>query len=241
MIKLTQLLKEITVSPPKTYYAVINHYYKPFYIITHSKKLMIDTLNKAFKELTGENYIPYELDDLDEERKGHNYYISDDWATVTDDKTEFNHEMNLHNPLPQKYQSPTNVNEIKVLTPYQHILELYINTQDANNVYDPTDRVKVASYLNKLKTPPKVGTVKELASALKEIDDTINKLTGDSEDTFDEEVMPQLEEIASNNPGLKNIIDKVLDELKVLFGREDNNSDEDDDDEFGWNTDYDEY
>lgn len=124
--------------------------------------------------------------------------------------------------------------------PYQHILKLYINTQDANNVYDPADRVKVALYLNKLKTPPKVGTVKELASALKEIDDTINKLIDYPEDTFDEEVMPQLEQIASDNPDLKNIVDEVLDELKVLFGREDNDSDEEDDydyDEFGHNTD----
>jgi hypothetical protein len=111
-------IKEIQVSPPKTYYAVINHRqinhrHEPFHIITHSKELMINTLNKAYKELTGENYIPYRLDDLDEEARGYyETYISDDWATVTDDKTEFNYQMGLYNPPPKRYQSPTGVNEI---------------------------------------------------------------------------------------------------------------------------------
>ena len=56
-------IKEITVSPPKTYYAVINHRqinhrHEPFHIITHSKELMINTLNKAYKELTGDKPVP---------------------------------------------------------------------------------------------------------------------------------------------------------------------------------------
>lgn len=118
-------VKEIQVSPPKTYYAVINHRqinhrHEPFHIITHSKELMINTLNKAYKELTGENYIPYKLDDLDEEARGYyNTYISDDWATVTDDKTEFNYQMGLYNPPPKRYQSPTDVNEIVTRGPTQ--------------------------------------------------------------------------------------------------------------------------
>jgi hypothetical protein len=109
-------IKEVNIAPGgKTYYAVINHLREPFYIITYSSKSMLDKLNKAYKELTGENYIPYRLDDLDEEARGYyNTYISDDWATVTDDKTEFNYQMGLYNPPPKRYQSPADVNEIQI-------------------------------------------------------------------------------------------------------------------------------
>ena len=123
---------------------------------------------------------------------------------------------------------------------YQRILELYINIQDADSYFDDTHKKEVASYLNSLKPYPKVETAEELASIIKKIDDTINKLTDYPEDLFDEEVKPSLEQIASDNPNLKNAVNEVLVVLNKLYGREDN-EDEEDDDEFGWNTDYDEY
>ena len=118
-------IKEITVSPPKTYYAVINHYDTPFYIITHSPESMLSRLNKAYRELTGEDYIPYDLEDLGEEHRIMHTngmlgtYISDDWATVTDNKNEFNRYMGISSPPPQKYQSPADVNEIITRGPTQ--------------------------------------------------------------------------------------------------------------------------
>ena len=125
---------------------------------------------------------------------------------------------------------------------YQRILELYINSQDADSFFDDTHKKEVASYLNSLKPYPKVETAEELASIIKEIDDTINELTDYPEDLFDEEVKPSLEQIASDNPNLKNAVDEVLVILNKLYGREDNDNEEEyDDDEFGWNTDYDEY
>jgi hypothetical protein len=124
---------------------------------------------------------------------------------------------------------------------YQRILELYINSQDADSFFDDTHKKEVALYLNSLKSNPKVKTVEELASAIKKIDDTINELTDYPGDLFDEEVKPSLEQIVSDNPNLKNAVDEVLVVLNKLYGREDNEDDDDDDDEFGWNTDYDEY
>jgi hypothetical protein len=134
------------------------------------------------------------------------------------------------------------LNEIRILSPYQHILELYINSYDADSFFDDAHKKKVELYLNSLKPPPKVGTVEELASIIKKMDDTINELTNYPEDLFDEEVIPQLEQIASDNPDLKNAVDRTLAVLSKLYGREDNDdNDDDDDDEFGWDTDYDEY
>jgi len=132
------------------------------------------------------------------------------------------------------------LNEIRVLSPYQHILELYINSYDADSFFDDAHKKEVELYLNSLKPYPKVRTVEELASTIKKIDDTINELTDYPEDLLDEEIIPQLEQIASDNPDLKNAVDRTLVVLSKLYGREDN-GDDDEDDEFGWDTDYDEY
>jgi len=112
MIKLTDLLKEVSiVYGQTTYYAVFNYLgdYNngiPLYIITTSKKSMVDKLNKAYKELTGENYIPYDLNDMEHPFIDH--YINDDWATVTDSKKEFDRYIdlytNLHGAPPKKYE-----------------------------------------------------------------------------------------------------------------------------------------
>jgi hypothetical protein len=121
---------------------------------------------------------------------------------------------------------------------YSHIIKLYIDSQDADSFFDDTHKREVAAYLKSLKPYPVVGTVEELASTIKKIDDKINKITDYSEDLFDEEVIPTLEQIASNNPNLKNAVDEVLVVLNKIYGREDN---DEDDDEFGWDTDYDEF
>ena len=99
-------INEVRIVPSgKTYYAVFNWYREPFYIITHSPESMLNKLNKAFKELTGNRYrTPYELDDFNEERKGmYKTYISDDWSTVTDDKNVFDREMSTFDTPPKKY------------------------------------------------------------------------------------------------------------------------------------------
>ena len=135
------------------------------------------------------------------------------------------------------------VTENKEPDKYQRIIGLYIDSLDDEYIagfYDVTHREEVAKYLKTFKPYPKVGTVEELASTIKEIDDKINEITDYPEDLFDEEVIPRLEQIASNNPNLKNTVDEVLVVLNKLYGREDNNED-DEDDEFGWKTDYDEF
>jgi hypothetical protein len=139
-----------------------------------------------------------------------------------------------------QYQEKLNETQTSSPNECQRIIELYIDDQDADSFFDDTHKREVAAYLKSLKPYPKVRTVEELASTIKEIDDKINEITDYPEDLFDEEVIPRLEEIASNNPNLKNTVDEVLVVLNKLYGREDNNED-DEDDEFGWKTDYDEF
>ena len=134
---------------------------------------------------------------------------------------------------------------------YQHILKLYIDVQDPDGYFDDNHKKEIALYLNSLKSSyPKVKTAEELASAIKEIDDTVNKISGYPDDLFDEEVIPSLEQVVSNNPELKNAVDETLVVLNKLYGRDDDDDDEDeynydefghyDNPEQGWNTD-DEY
>jgi hypothetical protein len=142
-----------------------------------------------------------------------------------------------------QYQEKLNETQTPSPNECQRIIELYIDSHDAEYVagfFDDTHKREVAAYLKSLKPYPKVRTVEELASTIKEIDDKINEITDYPEDLFDEEVIPTLEQIASNNPNLKNTVDEVLVVLNKLYGREDNNED-DEDDEFGWKTDYDEF
>ena len=116
---------------------------------------------------------------------------------------------------------------------YQRIIGLYIDSLDDEYVagfYDVTHREEVAKYLKTLKPYPKVGTVEELASTIKEIDDKINEITDYSDDHYDEEVKPRLDQIASDDSNLKNTVDEVVVVLNKLYGREDD--DKDDYDEF---------
>ena len=87
---------------PKKYYAVFNilgefNNGTPFYVITDTKEQMVDTLNKAFKEITkttwkGKYVEPYSIEDMEESARVLDNgtvldgYISDDWASVTDNK-----------------------------------------------------------------------------------------------------------------------------------------------------------
>ena len=142
-----------------------------------------------------------------------------------------------------QYQEKLNETQTPSPNECQRIIELYIDSHDAEYVdgfFDSTHKREVAAYLKSLTPYPKVRTVEELASTIKEIDDKINEITDYPEDLFDEEVIPTLEQIVSNNPNLKNTVDEVLVVLNKLYGREDNNED-DEDDEFGWKTDYDEF
>ena len=103
-------IKEVNIAPGgKTYYAYFNYTYNAdntYYIIAYSKESMINKLNKAYKELTGESYTPYNLDNLDETYRikfGIKFadgtlgaYIHDDWAWVGDNKSEFNEQIRWH-------------------------------------------------------------------------------------------------------------------------------------------------
>jgi hypothetical protein len=130
------------------------------------------------------------------------------------------------------------LNEIRVLNPnsYQRVLVRYIDHH--NKPEDWADDGGALAYLESLKSYPKVGTVEQLASAIKEIDDTLTEFAGEDPGMFfHEAVVTALEEIVSDDPSLKPAVDEVLVELRELYDEEE----DEDDDEFGWAHDYDEY
>jgi hypothetical protein len=98
-------------NPVEKYFAVINFHETPYYIITNTKEEMVSKLNKAYKELTGETYVPYSINDLDDDyRIGYqnqklDHYISDDWSTVSNNRKTFDEDMERFNPRPEKYVS----------------------------------------------------------------------------------------------------------------------------------------
>ena len=58
-------------------------------IKTNSKEELLQKLNTLYRKMTGEQYTPYSMNDLDDS----DYigsYISDDWSTVTKDEEKFN-------------------------------------------------------------------------------------------------------------------------------------------------------
>ena len=98
MQKLAGLIVENESSEHGKYYAVFNYLGEyndgvPLYLITDTKEEMIRKLNNAYKEFTGDTYVPYSMDDMEGPVSYMgtplNTYISDDWATVTYDKSEF--------------------------------------------------------------------------------------------------------------------------------------------------------
>jgi hypothetical protein len=137
------------------------------------------------------------------------------------------------------------LNEIRVLNPggYQRVLDLYIDHQ-FKTINDWGDDEEATEYIKSLKSNPRVNSVEELASAIKEIDDRLTEFAGEYPGMFFEEaVVTVLEQIVSENPYLKKAVDEVLVILRELYGDEENEDEEEDedDDEFGWAHDYDEY
>jgi len=113
------------------------------------------------------------------------------------------------------------LNEIRVFNPnsYQRILVRYIDHH--NKPEDWAGDEEALAYLKSLKPYPKVGTVEQLASAIKEIDDTLTEFAGEDPGMFfHEAVVTALEEIASDDPSLKPAVDKVLVVLRELYGEE---------------------
>lgn len=93
------------------YYAIFNYLGDrnngiPLYFVTNTKEEMVDKLNKAYREFTGETYIPYSMRDMEEQKymgKPLETYISDDWATVTKHESVFKTELkNVANHLKTK-------------------------------------------------------------------------------------------------------------------------------------------
>ena len=99
------------LNPIGNYFAVINFYETPYYIITDTKEEMIDKLNKAYKEITGETYVPYSINDLNDNDLGYlnalgqevYTYISDDWSYVSNNRKTFEDDIERFNPRPEKY------------------------------------------------------------------------------------------------------------------------------------------
>jgi hypothetical protein len=90
-----------------------------------------------------------------------------------------------------------------------------------NKPEDWADDEGALAYLKSLKSYLKVGTVEQLASAIKEIDDTLTRFAGEYPGMFFEEaVVTVLKEIAFDDPSLKSAVDKVLVVLRELYGEE---------------------
>jgi hypothetical protein len=102
MQKLAGLITENESLEHDKYYAVFNFLGEfnngvPLYLVTDTKEEMIDKLNKAYKEFTGETYVPYTMRDMEGPVSYMGTpletYISDDWATVTHNKSRFEKEL----------------------------------------------------------------------------------------------------------------------------------------------------
>ena len=79
----------------------------PLYIITDTKEKMVDKLNKIYLELTGEKQAPYSIEDMEDQiymGKKLDHYISDDWASVT------NNEQVFKNDIKHLKKTPTKIN-----------------------------------------------------------------------------------------------------------------------------------
>jgi hypothetical protein len=82
------------------------------------------------------------------------------------------------------------LNEIRVLSPggYQRVLDLYIDHQ-FKTINAWGDDEEATEYIKSLKPYPRVNSVKELASAIKEIDDTLTEFAGEHSGMFFEEAV----------------------------------------------------
>lgn len=75
------------------YYAVVNILDEPLYLVADTKEEMLSKLNQTYKDTTGETYVPYSIEDFDDENRLP-HFISDDWASVTDDLQVHNADKN---------------------------------------------------------------------------------------------------------------------------------------------------
>jgi hypothetical protein len=86
------------------YYAVFNILGElgdgyPLYFETNDKEYLVNTLNRTYKEMTGEKYVPYSLETIEPDiymGKRLSHFISDDWASVTDDEEAFKKDLSLY-------------------------------------------------------------------------------------------------------------------------------------------------
>jgi len=107
------LFKEASEVSDTMYYAVINYNNEPmYYLKTKTKEDMVNKLNSAFKDLTGTNYVPYTIEDMEDNiymGKKMDHFISDDWASVTDNvkvfEKDFKASKNYLKTPPQEYKA----------------------------------------------------------------------------------------------------------------------------------------
>jgi hypothetical protein len=110
MQKLAGIVNEYKIVHGSTYYAIFNYNGKGepnYYYITPIKEDMIDVLNSAYKKLTGENYTPYSIEDLEDNTYGekrYDHFINDDWASVTDSREVFERTKSYFDTPPQEYK-----------------------------------------------------------------------------------------------------------------------------------------
>ena len=86
------------------YYAIFNKLGElgdgyPLYFTTDSKEDLVNTLNRTYKEMTGEKYVPYSLENIEPDIYMGNRldsFINDDWAFVTDDEEAFKSDLTLY-------------------------------------------------------------------------------------------------------------------------------------------------
>ena len=97
---------------PEKYYAIFNIYREynngaPLSIIADSKEEMLNKLNKAYLEMTGEKRAPYSINDLEPityNGKTFPHFINDDWSMVTDDESVFKDDIENIGATPKEYK-----------------------------------------------------------------------------------------------------------------------------------------
>ena len=123
-------LKE-NLEQPKKYYAVYNiqgKYGKPLTLTANTKEEMLDRLNTIYLELTGETRAPYGMEDFEDafyNGKKLDHFISDDWASVTDNKEVFKKDIEI-------FSRKEKMNESKL----RSIISSIIREELKNESYD---------------------------------------------------------------------------------------------------------
>jgi hypothetical protein len=105
------------------------------------------------------------------------------------------------------------------------------------------DAPEAAAYLTSLKqNPPTANTLDLAVEKIIEIHEELNDLVGEYPGSYYEETIEWPLNNIGEEPNLKPYVDQILSKLNDTRNQEDDNDNiDDEDDEFGWNTDYDEY